>query len=166
MVIAFLAARQDTRVTSYSMRNKYTSGEVEDVGAQSPMNNTLGTTLSKILSNTHSRGEIVTVAFKSLPVDTTQVYSAGANEASQPPPSNAREAITQLVNALAKACEDFGVVDEGFLREEDVVRYVFERLIRGLVPADERPSAAEAQKSTTLFSKFEYNFKRLLWLGS
>jgi hypothetical protein len=123
MIISFLAARQDTRVTSYSMRNKYVFGDGEEVNAQSPMDSTLGTTLSKILSNTHSRGEVVTVSFKALPID-TQVNSTIVGEASTAPPSNAKEAITRLVDTLTKACDDFGVVHQGFVREKEVVRYV------------------------------------------
>jgi phosphatidylinositol 4-phosphatase len=146
------------------MRNKYVSGEAEEANPQSPTDGSLSTTLSKILSNTHSRGEVVTVSFKALPID-MQVNSTVVGEASAAPPSNAKEAIIRLVETLTRACDDFGVVSQGFIREGDVVRYV-NAFNRRLIAANDRRSAAEAQKSTTLFSKFEYNLKRLLWLGS
>jgi hypothetical protein len=65
----------------------------------------------------------VTVSFKALPID-TQVNSGDANAA---PPSNAKQAIARLVDTLTKACDDFGVVSQGFVREKDVVRYAFSR---------------------------------------
>lgn len=124
MIISFLAIHQDTRVTSYSIRNKYAPGGSEELDLQSPStDSTLGTTLSQILSNTQTGGEVVTVAFKSLPVDTAQAYTPFGGEDTSAPPVNAKEAVERIVEMIAKSCSDFGAVDEGFVQEEDVVRY-------------------------------------------
>ncbi len=79
-----------------------------------------------------------------------------------------------MVVGLKAACEEAGVVgdsgdDEGFITEEDIVRCVCLAAWHaafGMECTDlDVPSVAEAQRSTTVFAKFEYSLKRLLWLG-
>lgn len=38
--------------------------------------------------------------------------------------ANCREAVDVVTEAIRKACEDVGAVGEGFVKEEDVVRFV------------------------------------------
>ncbi|KIM25985.1 hypothetical protein M408DRAFT_330774 [Serendipita vermifera MAFF 305830] len=143
MQISFLATRQDTRVTSYSIRNQYVPDGANVHLSSVNMNSKNGTTLSRILSNTTTGNEAVSVAFKSLPVDP----QTGAGDDHSSEPLTPQDSINRIIELLVKLCDHFGTVDRGFVSEKDVV------------------SLVEAQKSTTLFSKFEYNFKRLLWLG-
>ncbi|PVG02589.1 hypothetical protein CPB86DRAFT_861460 [Serendipita vermifera] len=144
VVISFLAARQDTRVTSYSLRNRYTP---QDTKVDPTWQTTPGvvSSLSQILSGTHTSSKVVSVAFKALPVDTTHKTQ---NMESPGVASTPREMVDKMVNVLIKLCDEFGVVDDQFVREQDIV------------------SIAEAQRSTTLYARFEYNLKRMLWLGS
>jgi phosphatidylinositol 4-phosphatase len=114
--ITYLATRQDTRVTSYSIRNQYIP---DGVGTQSPSGNgKYGDTLSRILSSTPTGNEAVSVAFKSLPVDPQTLagedYSSGA--------STPKDAVDRIAALLVTLCGEFGVVDEGFLVEKDIVR--------------------------------------------
>ncbi|CCA69257.1 related to SAC1-recessive suppressor of secretory defect [Serendipita indica DSM 11827] len=144
--ISFLAARQDTRITSYSVRNRFDlSGR--DNPPRSATDGSFGATLSQILADANSPNKVVSVAFKCLPVDAARVFGTDGSQ-SATSPKTPKEAIERLVQTLAKACGDYGVVDETFLSEADIV------------------SLAEAQKTTSVFARFEYNFKRLLWLGS
>ncbi|KAG8767727.1 hypothetical protein FRC20_005520 [Serendipita sp. 405] len=148
LVISFLAARQDTRVTSYSLRNQYNPSSTGKGNTRSTAGNSFGATLSQILSDTQSNSEVVSVAFKSLPVDSARIYTVIGGVEVQELPANPREVVDKIVKLVKKACNDFGIVDDGFVVEGDIV------------------SLTEAQRTTTLFARFEYNFKRLLWLGS
>jgi hypothetical protein len=81
-------------------------------------NSKYGDTLSRILSNTYIGNEVVTVAFKSLPVDPQTLAGDDRSlDASTP-----KDAVNRIVALLIKLCDEFGVVDEGFLVEKDVVR--------------------------------------------
>ncbi|KAG8835535.1 hypothetical protein FRC17_002764 [Serendipita sp. 399] len=122
LVISFLAARQDTRVTSYSLRNRYNPSSTERTDARSTIGNSFGETLSQILSDTHSNNEVASVAFKSLPVDSARVYTVIGGAETHKPPTTPREAINEIVDLVKKACSDFGIVDEGFVAEGDIVR--------------------------------------------
>ena len=135
--------------------------------------------LSQILSNVSGGDELVSVAFKSLPVDPARwrVGGGGAGEGSRKGPETCKEAVEEMVTEVRGVCEGAGVVDdEGFITDKDIVRCVCSR-VHG-VPSAARsekggadwltvcvPSVAEAQRSTTLYAKFEYSLKRLLWLG-
>ncbi|KAF5373719.1 hypothetical protein D9758_000704 [Tetrapyrgos nigripes] len=95
-------------------------------------------------------------AFKILPIDPARVrratsmgggeeYTEGADELEGA--QNCKEAVEMVVDSIRKACEDVGVAEAEFLKDEDVV---------GL---------AEAQRMTSMYAKMEYGVKRLLWLG-
>lgn len=126
MSISFLVARQDTRVTSYSVRNRYNPEDPvsRNAGAASTTRGRGGrtATLSHILSKAYSAGKVGFVAFKSLPVDNGQSISSqkGTNKTSLGTP---KESVEWIVSALINACDDFGVVDASFVKEEDIVRY-------------------------------------------
>jgi len=115
MQITYLATRQDTRVTSYSLRNQYIPDAVD---TQTPSGNSkYGDTLSKILSNTYSGNDVAFVAFKSLSVDPNPISGEDHLDTSTP-----KDVVDNIVALLMKLCEEFGVVDERFLAEKDVVR--------------------------------------------
>jgi hypothetical protein len=135
--ISFLVARQDTRVTSYSVRNRYNPEDAESrgVGGTSTARGRGGrtATLSHVLSKAYSAGKVGFVAFKSLPVDSSS-HSGGQSTGAQKGTNNAplgtpKESVDAIVTALVKACDDFGVVDGSFVKEEDVVRYVSASLL-------------------------------------
>lgn len=115
MQISFLATRQDTRVTSYSIRNQYIP---DGAGTQSSGSNKYGETLSRILSNTHTGNEVVSVAFKSLPVE-PETVSTGDHPAEALTP---QDSINGIIARLMKLCDEFGIVDDGFLSEKEIVR--------------------------------------------
>jgi len=89
---------------------------------------------------------VVTAAFKALPVD----YATRAPDVEDPVASatTCRDAVDVMVDMMRKACADVGSTIPDFVVEKDIV------------------SLAEAQRVTTMYAKLEYNFKRLLWLGS
>ncbi|CAG8736713.1 1108_t:CDS:2, partial [Acaulospora colombiana] len=117
MVISFLAAGQDTRVTSYSLRNRYNP---QDDKVDSPSEATPGVTssLSQILSGTHTSSPVVSVAFKALPVDTT--HKPQPDMEPQGTASSPREMVDKMVDVIIKLCDEFGAVDDEFVREEDI----------------------------------------------
>jgi hypothetical protein len=119
IVISFLAARQDTRVTSYSLRNRYTPQD-NRIDPKWQTTTGIGSSLSQILSGTHTSSKVLSVAFKALPVDTTH----RPQPSTEPQASSPREMVDKMVDVLTKLCDEFGVVDDQFVREEDIVRYV------------------------------------------
>ncbi|KAG7448009.1 uncharacterized protein BT62DRAFT_890388 [Guyanagaster necrorhizus] len=156
-VIEWLSSREITRVTSYSMRNSLelltNSSPLKPPGSRYK-SMTVGATradrvtLNSILRNGHANAaEKTFAAFKMLPIDPTRSRSQSAGSEEVERAGNCREAVDMMVERIKRACEDVSGVDDGFLRERDVV------------------SLAEAQRMTSMYTKMEYGVKRLLWLG-
>lgn len=162
-VVTWLTSQQTTRVSSYSLRNTLETPSTLprlSLGHTSTINPNLlkrsftrsgptASTLSKV-------GQPRTfAAFKVLPIDPARMrrastggdlmYAETADELSDA--SNCQEAADLIVDSIRRAREDVGVVDNGFVTNEDVV------------------SLAEAQRMTSVYAKMEYGVKRLLWLG-
>ncbi|KAI0636699.1 SacI homology domain-containing protein [Trametes polyzona] len=153
---------QDTRVTSYSIRNSLdlttppTSPSSATFSRQSmtaPRKSTLP--LSRILSNAAAPvagQETVFAAFKALPVDPARArretgsFIQATDELANA--KNCKEAVDMIVDAIRQACKDIGNDHREFVTQADVV------------------SLAEAQRMTSVYAKMEYGVKRLLWLGS
>ncbi|KAI0362423.1 hypothetical protein OH77DRAFT_1467127 [Trametes cingulata] len=153
---------QDTRVTSYSIRNSLdlstpptspTSATSPKQSLTSPRKSTLP--LSRILSNAAAPvagQETVFAAFKALPIDPARArretgsFIQATDELANA--KNCKEAVDMIVGAIHQACKDIGNDHREFVTEADVV------------------SLAEAQRMTSVYAKMEYGVKRLLWLGS
>ncbi|KAI0748534.1 SacI homology domain-containing protein [Daedaleopsis nitida] len=128
---------QDTRLTSYSIRNSLD----------------LATPPASPSPVTTSRGQdTIFAAFKALPVDPARSRrETGSFIQSQDELAGAKsckEAVDMIVEAIRQACKDMGNEHRDFITEADVV------------------SLAEAQRMTSVYAKMEYGVKRLLWLGS
>ncbi|KAL1944714.1 hypothetical protein VTO73DRAFT_3144 [Trametes versicolor] len=153
---------QDTRVTSYSIRNSLdlttpptspSSATFSRLSMTAPRKSTLP--LSRILSNAAAPvagQETAFAAFKALPVDPARArresgsFIQTADELANA--KNCKEAVDMIVDAVRQACKDIGNDHHEFVTEADVV------------------SLAEAQRMTSVYAKMEYGVKRLLWLGS
>jgi phosphatidylinositol 4-phosphatase len=129
--------------------------------------------LSKILSNVAlvtgagTGGAIVTAAFKALPTD--HVQSTPDVEDPVASATTCRGAVNLMVEMVRKACVDVGNALPDFVVEEDIVRYVTLTSTparHSFVTSMLCESLSEAQRMTSIYAKLEYNFKRLLWLGS
>lgn len=118
--ISFLVAHQDTRVTSYSVRNRYNPEDAENVNLVTKGEDGGTATLSHVLSKAIPAGKEGFVAFKSLPVDGSMTGQKGTNNSSLG--GTPKESVGSIVGTVVKACEDFGIVDESFVKEEDIVR--------------------------------------------
>ncbi|KAI0672944.1 SacI homology domain-containing protein [Trametes maxima] len=153
---------QDTRVTSYSIRNSIdlstppaspNSATTFMQSMTAPRKSTLP--LSRILSNAAAPvagQQTVFAAFKALPVDPARArretgsFIQATDELATA--KNCKEAVDMIVDAIRQACKDIGNEHSEFVAEADVV------------------SLAEAQRMTSVYAKMEYGVKRLLWLGS
>ncbi|CAL1705121.1 unnamed protein product [Somion occarium] len=159
-IVTWRNTHQDTRVTSYSIRNSLdlTSPPASPRAPTSPKSPRLpsrrNTALSRILSNAAApaiNDDVTFATFKVLPIDPARnrrdngSFIEPADELTGA--SNCKEIVDLMVQAIQKACMDVGNGHEDFVIEEDVV------------------SLAEAQRMTSVYSKMEYGVKRLLWLG-
>ncbi|KAI8989706.1 SacI homology domain-containing protein [Trametes punicea] len=153
---------QDTRVTSYSIRNSLdlstppaspSSPTASRYSMTAPRKSILP--LSRILTNAAAPvagRETAYAAFKALPIDPARArresgsFIQTADELANA--KNCKEAVDMIVDAIYQACKDIGNDHPGFVTEADVV------------------SLAEAQRMTSVYAKMEYGVKRLLWLGS
>ncbi|KAI0664663.1 SacI homology domain-containing protein [Cubamyces menziesii] len=153
---------QDTRVTSYSIRNSLdlstppaspSSATAPKQTMTAPRKSMLP--LSRILTNAAAPAvgqETIFAAFKALPIDPARArresgsFIQTADELANA--KNCKEAVDMIVDAIHQACKDIGNDQHGFVSEADVV------------------SLAEAQRMTSVYAKMEYGVKRLLWLGS
>ena len=129
---------QDTRVTSYSMRNSVdlTTPPASPAPAASsrfslslaaPRKNTAP--LSQILSDAAAPTagqDIIFAAFKALPVDPARSrrengsFIQSQDELSSA--KNCKEAVDMIVDAIQQACKDMGNERPDFITEADVVR--------------------------------------------
>ncbi|KJA26998.1 hypothetical protein HYPSUDRAFT_131584 [Hypholoma sublateritium FD-334 SS-4] len=171
-VITWLSSRQESRVTSYSVRNSLDLAASPPPSPSSPSSpaflgrnrsrsrsNTLPAALSNFLSessfNTAGAGQQNFAAFKVLPIDpargrrmssaTSALYSDTSDEMHGA--ESCKEAVDLVVERIQNACEDVGGGQGEFVVNEDVV------------------SLREAQRVTSVYAKMEYGVKRLLWLG-
>ncbi|TFK54747.1 hypothetical protein OE88DRAFT_1777920 [Heliocybe sulcata] len=161
-IVTWLNTNQDTRVTSYSVRNSPESPSVASFpnslmsGRPSilPSRSRKDSKLSRVLSNATPDVSSTTcfAAFKALSIDPARSRRGSGSFEEQADDltgaTNCKEAVDLIVDAIERACKDVGSAHDGFVAEEDVV---------GL---------AEAQRMTTVYSKMEYGIKRLLWLGA
>lgn len=129
---------QDTRVTSYSIRNSLdlttpptspSSATFSRLSMTAPRKSTLP--LSRILSNAAAPvagQETAFAAFKALPVDPARArresgsFIQTADELANA--KNCKEAVDMIVDAVRQACKDVGSDHHEFVTEADVVRYV------------------------------------------
>ncbi|EJD44199.1 hypothetical protein AURDEDRAFT_145215 [Auricularia subglabra TFB-10046 SS5] len=169
-MVAYLPTRQDTRVSSYSVRNSIdtaartpTTSPVTTPASspqamrfsrrstKSPPKPQGGHVLSRILTNVAlgTNDDVVSAAFKALPVDSAKERRGSAlTGAPLKDPQTCMDAVNRIVGAIRDACADVGAVHSpDFVVEKDIV------------------SLAEAQSTTSMYSKLEYGIKRLLWLG-
>lgn len=130
-VITYRSTHQDTRVTSYSIRNQPVIGQSQPgTPVQTPVQLSSSKpgnlSLSQILSNVSGGDDLVSVAFKSLPVDPARWQGGGgfAEEGSRKGPETCKEAVEEMLVEVKGVCEGAGVVDEGFIMDKDIVRCV------------------------------------------
>ncbi|KAI0082839.1 hypothetical protein K474DRAFT_1584893 [Panus rudis PR-1116 ss-1] len=158
-VVTWRNTRQDTRVTSYSIRNSLdlTSPPTSPRTPISPRPtgpSRRNTALSRILSKAAEpviNDDVTFAAFKALPVDPARSrrdngsFVEPADELTGA--TNCKEAVDLMVEAIRRACADVGNSPDDFVTDSDIV------------------SLADAQRMTSVYSKMEYGVKRLLWLG-
>jgi hypothetical protein len=116
-------------VTSYSVRNQPVVGHSQPgtpVASPTQPSSSKPGKLSQILSNVPGGDDLVSVAFKSLPIDPArwQTGGGGTGEGSRRGPGTSKEAVEEMVMGLRGVCGDAGVVDDGFITEKDIVRCV------------------------------------------
>ena len=129
-------------MTSYSVRNQPVVGHSQPGTPDStPVQPSSGRpggklSLSQILSNVSGGDELVSVAFKSMPVDPARwqmIGGGGAGEGSRKGPETCKEAVEEIVMDVKVVCEDAGVDDdEGFITDKDIVRCVACRARHGV----------------------------------
>ncbi|KAF8510997.1 SacI homology domain-containing protein [Hysterangium stoloniferum] len=153
-LISYLPSRLTTRISSYSVRNTVQATQPTERLKRLLSGSTKNSAaLSRIISNVAvatgaATGDVaVAAAFKALPVDNTR-HADGDVDDPVMSATTCRGAVDVIVDTLRMACNDIGGIGQGFVVEKDIV------------------TLAEAQRMTTVFAKWEYNFKRLLWLGS
>ena len=186
-IITWRNANQDTRVTSYSIRNTVeqsspsssphapASTQADRAGRGSGQLGRRDSQLSRILSRaatTVSSSDLTFAAFKALPIDPARSrrengsFFEPADELTGA--NNCREAVDMMVDAIHRACVDIGNDSNDFIKEGDVVSCVFPfEYTTGSGSLIQRvcTSLTEAQKMTSVYAKMEYGVKRLLWLG-
>lgn len=156
---------QDTRVTSYSIKNSLDlsspllPSSPKQPRAPSQRRSTIPELMRKpplsgILSKAAApviESDTTFAAFKALPLDPTRTrrdsgsYIEPADELAGA--ANCKDAVDIIVDAIRQACQDAGGAHGELMAEEDIV------------------SLAEAQRMTSVYAKMEYGVKRLLWLG-
>lgn len=122
---------QDTRVTSYSIRNSLDLSTPPASPAVNRFSLTRRSTLqlSRILSNAAAPAvgrETIFAAFKALPVDPARSRrETGSFIQPQDDLANAKnckEAVDMIVDAIRQACSDVGNDHQDFIKDADVVR--------------------------------------------
>jgi len=166
-VLTWLTSNQESRVTSYSVRNSLDMTSPFPPTPTSPSfgnrrrssRNSTMPGLSNVLTgsssfNTAGTGKENFAAFKVLPMDPARRETNAVSDQyveisdEMQGASSCREAVDLIVDRIYGACEDIGSgKDSGFVTEEDVV------------------SLEEVKRTTSVYAKMEYGVKRLLWLG-
>jgi hypothetical protein len=171
-VLTWTTSNQESRVTSYSLRNSLDPGSSAPTPTSPSFGNrrrtSRGTALPG-LSNVLASSTQNFAAFKVPPVDPTRTrgetsdqYVELSDEMQRA--SSCREAVDLIVDKIQDACEDVGGRHGGFVTAEDVVRSVsilFYSFLFHFVG-----SLSNARRMTSVYAKMEYGVKRLLWLGS
>ena len=139
-VLTWSTSNQESRVTSYSVRNSLDPGSSPPTPTSPSFGNRRRTSrggtmpgLSNVLaSSSFSSGPQNFAAFKVLPVDPTGTrremsavgdqYVELSDEMQRA--SSCREAVDLIVDKIQEACEDMGGGHGRFVTEEDVVRFV------------------------------------------
>lgn len=145
-VVTWLSSRQESRVTSYSVRNSLDLAASPPPTPSSPVfpgrnwsrsrSNTLPA-LSNFLSessfSTAGAGQQNFAAFKVLPIDpargrrmssaTSALYSDTSDEMHGA--ESCKEAVDLVVERIQNACEDVGGGQGDFVANEDIVRSVY-----------------------------------------
>jgi len=181
-VLTWLTSNQESRVTSYSVRN---SLDLASPFPPTPTSPSFGNRrrssrsatlpgLSNVLaSSSFNLGTQNFAAFKVLPIDparTRRETSAISDQYVEisdemQGASSCREAVDLIVDRIYHACEDMGGGQGRFVTEEDVVRLVYVFLCAYNVDFLFFFSLEEARRMTSVYAKMEYGVKRLLWLG-
>ncbi|KAF8809037.1 hypothetical protein BYT27DRAFT_7095382, partial [Phlegmacium glaucopus] len=160
-VLTWLTSNQESRVTSYSVRN---SLDLASPSPPTPTSASFGNrrrssrnaTISNVLaSSSLGFGTQTFVAFKVLPIDAARTRRETSAIGDQyveisdemQGASSCREAADLIVDRIYRACEDIGGGQGRFVTEEDVV------------------SLEDARRMTSVYAQTEYGVKRLLWLG-
>ncbi|KZT09631.1 uncharacterized protein LAESUDRAFT_722598 [Laetiporus sulphureus 93-53] len=159
---------QDTRVTSYSIRNSVDPASplpppfssvpshprAPHRRATLPMLSRSTTSLPGMLSKAAApaaESDETFAAFKVLPIDPARTrrdtgsFIEPADELAGA--ASCKEAADLIVDTIRQACQDAGGAQRDYIVLEDIV------------------SLAEAQRMTSVYAKMEYGVKRLLWLG-
>lgn len=143
-MITWRNTNQDTRVTSYSIRNSVDLSSPPSSPRLAPSSRANHTPrhgsgqlsqrdsqLSRILTRAASpalNGEVTFAAFKALPIDPARSrrengsFFEPADELTGA--NNCKEAVDMMVDAIHRACLDIGNGSEDFIKEEDVVSCV------------------------------------------
>ena len=175
-VLTWSTSNQESRVTSYSVRNSVEPGS----SPPSPTSPSFGKRrrtsrgtmpgLSNVLASSSfsSPGQNF-AAFKVLPIDptrreTSDQYVELSDEMQRA--SSCREAADLIVGKIQDACEDVGGGHGSFVTDEDVVRFVSFFFSVAQVSVSFFGSLSDARRTTSVYAKMEYGVKRLLWLGS
>ncbi|KAF8809044.1 hypothetical protein BYT27DRAFT_7163377 [Phlegmacium glaucopus] len=160
-VLTWLTSNQESRVTSYSVRN---SLDLASPSPPTPTSASFGNrrrssrnaTISNVLaSSSLGFGTQTFAAFKVLPIDAARTRRETSAIGDQyveisdemQGASSCREAADLIVDRIYRACEDIGGGQGRFVTEEDVV------------------SLEDARRMTSVYAQMEYGVKRLLWLG-
>ncbi|KAG9017184.1 hypothetical protein FRB90_001450 [Tulasnella sp. 427] len=157
-IINFRPRHSASRVTSYALRNQtdtYRTLFDRVGGAIKPASSSSADVRGSIVSNVLDEAavgssESLFAAFKALPVEVErEKWADGHDEfVAVQPGQTCKQAVDQIVETIRKACVPIGSANvPDFVIEADVV------------------SLAEAQRLASIYSKFEYGLKRLLWLG-
>ena len=159
-LINYHPSSDSTRVSSYSVLN-HSSDVMQAVGsnpaakpsAKRQSSVILSTMLNKINSVEETHDGQSFVAFKALPVDPARARRmTGSFEepiAGELLVNDCKQAVEAMVDTIAQAIQTaFGNERTIIVQNAPVV------------------SLQDAQRSTTVMAKMEYEFKRLLWLGS
>lgn len=146
-VVTWRNARQDTRVTSYSIGNSidpasppaspglYTFSQLSPPGSSQRQASFKNARLSRILSNAVApvlNSEVTFAAFKALPIDPARgrresgSFYEPADELTGA--TNCKEATELMVDAIYRACVDVRGAQDEFIKDEEVVRFVLASL--------------------------------------
>lgn len=140
-MLTWSTSNQESRVTSYSVRNSLDPGSSPPTPTSPSFGNrkrtSRGTTmlgLSNVLASSSFSstgvGTLNFAAFKVLPIDATRRETSAVSDQyvelsdEMQRASSCREAVDLIVNKIQEACEDMGGGHGRFVTTEDVVRFV------------------------------------------
>lgn len=156
-LINYDASFDMTRVSGYSVKNRANSYPTPKPDASVTKKSSTPVFLSRMLINVAPPPDLdeqTFVAFKALPIDparirrTTGSFEEPVTGSDHLWVTNCKEAVDAMVDTIAQAVKSCSP-DQVFELEKGPI-----------------VSLQEAQRSTTVMAKMEYEFKRLLWLGN